>query len=274
MINIENSYFQLMEEVLTQGNNKADRTGTGTKSVFGRMIKHNMQLGFPILTTKKIYFEKALAEILWIINGRTDIKYLHDHNIKYWDYDYKRSKRTDGTLGKIYGHQWRNFNSVDQFKELILEIKNNPTSRRLMVSAWNPSDMDDMALPPCHYNFQVYINDNKMSLMWQQRSADIFLGLPYDITMYGLLLEMLCKGLDYIPDQLIGNLGDCHLYNNHLDQAALQLSRKPYDLPKIEIEFGIDIKEGANNFLFIPNKNMINLKGYKCHDPIKGDLSY
>jgi len=271
MINIENEYLQLMAGVLYGGKEKEDRTGTGTRSVFGRMIRHDMKCGFPILTTKKIYFEKALAEILWIINGRTDLKYLHDNNIKYWDYDYKRSKRTDGTLGKIYGHQWRNFNSVDQFKEVINEIKNNPNSRRLMVSAWNPFDMGDMVLPPCHYGFQIYINKGKMSLMWQQRSADIFLGLPYDITMYGLLLEMLCAGLGYVPDQLIGSLGDCHLYNNHLDQAKLQLGRTPYILPKIKIKKGIDIKNGA---LFVPTKTMINLIKYKHYETIKANLSY
>ena len=274
MINIENEYLELMAGVLYGGKNKKDRTGTGTKSVFGRMLRHDMALGFPILTTKKIYFEKALAEILWIIQGRTDLKYLHDNNINYWDYDYKRSKRTDGTLGKIYGHQWRNFNNVDQFKKIITEIKKNPYSRRLMVSAWNPADMDDMVLPPCHHGFQIYINNKRMSLMWQQRSADIFLGLPYDIVMYGLLLEMLCKGLGYIPNQLIASLGDCHLYNNHLEQAKLQLSREPYALPKIRIDFGIDIREGANDFLFVPTKNMINLIKYKHYEKIKASLSY
>lgn len=273
MINIEDEYRGLLSGILHGGVPKQDRTGTGTKAVFGRMLRHDMALGFPILTTKKIYFEKAVTELLWILSGFTDLKYLNDNGVEYWNSDYKRSGRTDGTLGPVYGHQWRNFGGVDQLRNLLSEIKETPYSRRLMVNAWNPIDIPDMVLPPCHYGFQIYINDNKMSLMWQQRSADVFLGLPYDIVMYGLLLEMLCHETIYKPGQLIASLGDCHLYNNHLDQAQLQLTREPKKLPILELKFGLKIIEGANNFIHIPSKNMIKLNNYEHYGPIKAELS-
>jgi thymidylate synthase len=154
-----------------------------------------MSEGFPLLTTKKVWFNAALTEILWILQGRTDITYLQDHKVHYWDADYKRSGRTDNTLGPVYGKQWRNFGGVDQLKNLLADIKSNPDSRRLIVSAWNPIEMPDMALPPCHYGFQVYINDGVIDLMWQQRSVDIFLGLPYDIAMYGLFIATILNKL-------------------------------------------------------------------------------
>jgi thymidylate synthase len=273
MINIESEYLSLMAGILYGGKDKPDRTGVGTKSVFGRTIKHDMALGFPLLTTKKVNFENALTEILWILQGRTDIKYLIDNGVNYWTPNYEASGRTDGTLGKVYGYQWRNFNGVDQLLNLLLAIKKDPSSRRLIVNAWNASDLDDMSLPPCHYGFQVYINDGKMDLMWQQRSVDVFLGLPYDIAMYGILLEMLAKGNGYKPGQLIAQLGDCHLYNNHLEQAALQISRKPYELPTLNMSFGLDVKQGANNFILIPSKNMFKLNNYKSHGRIKAELA-
>ena len=212
MINIEEQYLGLMSDILHGAPEKEDRTGTGTLSRFGRMLEHNMALGFPLLTTKKIYFKHAITELLWILQGRTDLSYLNQHGLSYWTPDYERSGRTDGTLGPVYGAQWRNFNGIDQLEELLKEIKQNPTSRRLMVNAWNPADLPDMVLPPCHYGFQIYINDGKMDLMWSQRSADVFLGLPYDIAMYALLLIMLCEGNGYKPGRLICSLGDCHLY--------------------------------------------------------------
>jgi len=272
MINIDEEYRGLLAGVFYAGKDKEDRTGTGTKSVFGRTIRHDMDLGFPLITTKKIYFKNAVTEILWILQGRTDMGYLHNNQLKYWDADYNRSGRTDGTLGKVYGHQWRNFNGVDQLLELIKEINSNPSSRRLMVNAWNASDLNDMALPPCHYNFQVYINDGKMDLMWQQRSVDVFLGLPYDIAMYGLLLLMLAEGLGYKPGTLIGQLGDCHLYNNHLDQASLQLSREPKKLPTVDVQIGLKLMED-NKTIFVPSHNNIKLNNYKCHEAIKAPLS-
>ena len=176
-------YLDLVKHVLENGELKEDRTGTGTKAVFGRMLSHDMALGFPLLTTKKIYFDHAITELLWILQGRTDLKYLHDNGVTYWDADYNRSGRTDGTLGPVYGHQLRNFNGVDQLKDILIKIKREPSSRRIMASFWNPCDLDDMVLPPCHYGFQIYINDGTMDLCWQQRSVDIFLGLPYDLSL-------------------------------------------------------------------------------------------
>ena len=188
MINIEEEYRSLMAGILYNGRDKSDRTGTGTKSVFGRTIEHDMSLGFPILTTKKISFNAARTELLWILNGRTDLKYLEDNGVKYWRPDYRRSDRTDETLGPVYGKQWRDFNGRDQLADLVNAIHFSPDSRRMIVSAWNPAELSEMVLPPCHYAFQVYVNDGVIDLMWQQRSADVFLGLPYDIAMYGLLL--------------------------------------------------------------------------------------
>ena len=269
MINIENEYKNLLSEILDTGLDKEDRTGTGTKSVFGRTIKHNMSLGFPILTSKKISFNAARTELLWILQGRTDLKYLEDNGVKYWRPDYERSGRTDETLGPVYGKQWRDFNGVDQFKNLVIDIITNPNSRRLMVSAWAPHEMKDMALPPCHYAFQVYINNGVMDLMWQQRSADVFLGLPYDISMYGLLLELLAKGSGYKTGQLIGQLGDCHLYNNHLDQAKEYRRRSKRALPTLQLESGIYL----DRLLYIPKANEIKLNKYNPYPAIKAKLS-
>ena len=275
LINIENEYKELIDEILRRGLDKADRTGTGTKSVFGRTIRHDMSLGFPILTGKKISFNAARTELLWILQGRTDLKYLEDNGVKYWRPDYERSGRTDETLGPVYGKQWRDFNGVDQLKNLVYSINTNPDSRRLMVSAWAPHEMKDMALPPCHYAFQVYINNGVMDLMWQQRSADVFLGLPYDITMYGLLLEMLAKGAGLKAGQLIGQLGDCHLYNNHLDQAKLYFDRPKRALPNVTLEEGIRVskKMDAYGKLIIPEKSEIKLNNYNPLPAIKAELS-
>ena len=269
MTNIENEYKNLLSEILDTGLDKEDRTGTGTKSVFGRTIKHDMSLGFPILTSKKISFNAARTELLWILQGRTDLKYLEYNGVKYWRPDYERSGRTDETLGPVYGKQWRDFNGVDQFKNLVIDIITNPNSRRLMVSAWAPHEMKDMALPPCHYAFQVYINNGVMDLMWQQRSADVFLGLPYDISMYGLLLELLAKGSGYKTGQLIGQLGDCHLYNNHLDQAKEYRRRSKRALPTLQLESGIYL----DRLLYIPKANEIKLNKYNPYPAIKAKLS-
>ena len=270
MINIEEEYLGLMGGVLEGGTDSNDRTGTGTRSVFGRIIRHDMALGFPLLTTKKVYFNHALTEIIWILSGRTDLNYLHSYGVRYWDADYNRSSRTDLSLGPVYGHQWRNSNGVDQLYILLRNIQKEPTSRRLLVNAWNPSDLPDMVLPPCHYGFQVYIRGDRMDLMWQQRSADIFLGLPYDIAMYGLLLEMLAKGANLKAGQLIGNLGDCHLYNNHIDQATLQLSRSIKKLPSLTLNKGVTLKFDK---IFIPKHKDVNINNYNPHPSIKAELS-
>lgn len=275
-ISIENEYRGLLSEILNRGLDKSDRTGTGTKSVFGRTIRHDMSLGFPILTGKKISFNAARTELLWILNGRTDLKYLEDNGVKYWRPDYERSGRTDETLGPVYGKQWRNFEGIDQIKDIVYSINNNPSSRRLIVSAWAPHELDEMALPPCHYAFQVYINNGVMDLMWQQRSADVFLGLPYDIAMYGLLLEMLAKGAGLKAGELIGQLGDCHLYNNHLEQAEVYLSRANRAFPQLELERGIIISDPlsvAPNYLDIPHKFEIKLNNYNPYAAIKAELS-
>ncbi len=278
MINIEEEYLGLLSGVLYGGNNKPDRTGTGTKSVFGRMIRHDMSLGFPLLTTKKIYWKNALAEILWIINGRTDIAYLHNHGVRYWDPDYKRSGRKDGTLGPVYGAQWRNFGGVDQLGAVVRELKKNPTSRRLMLSSWNPADLDDMVLPPCHHGFQLYSDGTHLDLLLSQRSADLFLGLPYDIAMYGFLLEMIAKGSLLKPRHLTISLGDCHIYNNHFEQVKEQLSRKPKNLPNVSLHMGIffgtrELPDPSSDVLVLPKFDDFYLLNYQPHKPIKAELS-
>ena len=272
MISIQEEYKALLAGVYYGGKNKKDRTGTGTRSVFGRTIKHDMSTGFPILTSKKVSFNAARTELLWILQGRTDLKYLEDNGVKYWRPDYERSGRTDGTLGPVYGKQWRDFNGVDQLKELVYNISTDPNSRRLMVNAWNPADMKDMVLPPCHYGFQVYINDGIIDLMWQQRSVDIFLGLPYDISMYGLLLELLAKGSELKPGTLIGQLGDCHLYNNHMEAAEKYLDRPKRALPELQLEDGI-YYSSSQDLIHIPTADKIKLIRYNPYSAIPAELS-
>ena len=273
MINVQDEYRGLLSGILYGGAQKEDRTKVGTQSVFGRMLRHDMELGFPLLTTKKIFFNHAATELLWILQGRTDIAYLNDRGVTYWNADYKRSGRTDGTLGPIYGHQLRNFNGIDQLEKILKQIKQEPSSRRIMASLWNPNDLGDMALPPCHYGFQIYINNGKLDLLWTQRSADVFLGLPYDFAMYGLLLLMLAKGAGYRPGCLTASLGDCHLYSNHIKQAKQQLARDFRSLPSVEVDLGLFIAEGAGGFITIPTKNMIHLSNYNPHEPIKAKLN-
>ena len=271
MKNIEDEYRNLMAGILHNGRDKSDRTGTGTRSVFGRSIEHNMGLGFPIITGKKVSFNAARTELLWILNGRTDLKYLEDNGVKYWRPDYERSGRTDETLGPVYGKQWRDFNGRDQLADVVNAIHFSPDSRRMILSAWNPAEIDKMALPPCHYAFQVYVNNGIIDLMWQQRSADVFLGLPYDISMYGLLLEMLAKGANLKPGRLIGQLGDCHLYSNHYKQAAEYLSRSNRVLPDLKLDSGIFFdKKGG---LHIPLKQEIKLNNYNPLPAINAPLS-
>jgi thymidylate synthase len=273
MKNIETQYRSLIKELL-DAPFKPDRTGTGTYSLFGKTLEHDMSAGFPLLLSKKVSFKAAKFELLWILQGRTDMKYLRDNGINYWDDDYKRSGRTDGTLGPVYGKQWRNFNGVDQLQRLITGIITNPNSRRLILSAWNPPELHHMALPPCHYSFQVYINNGKLDLMWQQRSADVFLGLPYDIAMYGLLLELLAKGAGYKPGKLIAQLGDCHLYANHIEQSKELLSRKISNrlFPVLDLA-GPGLTIGYDKDVLVPNEWEIELKNYDPLPVIKAPLS-
>ena len=261
---MEKQYLKLLRDILDNGTDKTDRTGTGTISVFGRCIRHDMTKGFPLLTTKKMSIKSIMTELKWFIKGDTNIKYLVDNGVTIWNGDYEKSGRTDNELGPIYGKQWRNWNGIDQIKSLIEKIKTNPDSRRHIVSAWNVGELDQMTLPPCHYAFQCYVSNNrKLSLMWNQRSVDTFLGLPYNIASYGMLLLLLCKETGYEHGELIGSLGDVHLYSNHIEQAKLQLTREPYDLPTVKLS-NVDILNGEFDY------ELIN---YKSHPKIKAPLS-
>ena len=263
MNQLDKDYQSLLFDVLSSGVNKTDRTGTGTRSVFGKQIRHDMSDGFPVLTTKKVAWKTMVTELKWFLQGRTDIKYLQDNNCKIWDGDYKKSGRTDGELGPIYGKQWRDINGIDQLENLITGLISNPDSRRHLVSAWNVEDLDKMTLPPCHYSFQCYVNDGKLSLMWNQRSADLFLGVPFNISSYGLLLHLLCKETRLEPGELIGSFGDMHLYQNHIEQAKEQLDRDSFELPELKVSC-YDIYRGDFD------AELIN---YKSQPAIKAPLS-
>jgi len=367
MNNLDQQYLDLIKDILQNGIQKTDRTGTGTRSVFGRQIRHNMKDGFPLLTTKKMAFKTMVTELLWFLKGDTNIKFLVDNGCHIWDGDawanYQRQTlqkfmndttiagyaitnkeefinkiKTDdefakkwGELGPIYGKQWRSWGGLidltdddkpiylDQIANLINELKTNPDSRRLMVSAWNVGELDKVVLPPCHYGFQMYtrelsirerlkligIKDNvvieatlhnigeerskkrldrmniptrAISLMWNQRSVDTFLGLPFNIASYGLLLKLIAKEVNMIPDQLIGNLGDVHLYSNHIEQAKEQISRTPYELPKVNFNsewwdqpFFEAIK--SDSFCKCLLEEDIQLYDYESHPSIKAPLS-
>jgi len=271
---LDKQYKQLLQTILDYGIEKKDRTGTGTKSIFGYTIRHNMKDGFPALTTKKLAWKQVVSELLWFLTGQTNIAFLHKHNNHIWDGDYEKSGRTDGDLGPIYGKQWRKWDGkngrIDQIDDLVKELKNNPDSRRLMVSAWNVGELDQMVLPPCHYGFQIWTREENgqryISLMWNQRSVDTFLGLPFNIASYGLLLHIIANEVDMIPDELIGNLGDTHLYLNHIEQAKEQISRESFDLPKLKTNAKIDgiCCNTPDDFI---------LDGYQYHPTIKAPLS-
>lgn len=296
---IDEQYQDLLRTILQYGKEKEDRTGTGTKSIFGYTIRHDMTQGFPLLTTKKMAVKTMITELRWFLKGRTDIKYLRDNNCKIWDGDYNKSGRTDGSLGPIYGKQWRDWDGEDQIKNLITELKENPDSRRLMVNAWNVGELDQMTLPPCHYGFQIYTTEmslderalewtlsigkdisyakrfehkdldernvprRKISLMWNQRSVDVFLGLPFNIASYALLLRLIAEEVNMVPDQLIGNLGDTHLYLNHLKQAKEQIKRTPYCLPEVDV-INVDLLNGEFGY---------SLLHYESHPTIKAPLN-
>ena len=260
---MDKQYKKLLKDIIDNGEKKSDRTGTGTISVFGRTIRHNMKNGFPLLTTKKMHMKSIMTELKWFLKGDTNIKYLVYNGVTIWSGDYEKSGRTDCDLGAIYGKQWRDWNGIDQIAELIKGLKENPDSRRHIVNAWNVGELDQMTLPPCHYSFQLYVNNGKLSLMWNQRSVDTFLGLPFNIASYGMLLLLICEETGYEPGELIGSLGDTHLYSNHIEQAKLQLTREPYDLPTIELS-NVDILNGEFDY------ELIN---YKSHPKIKALLS-
>ena len=229
-------YLDLMQHVLDRGTDKADRTGTGTRSVFGYQMRFNLADGFPVLTTKKLHLRSIIYELLWFLRGDTNIGYLHEHNVSIWD----EWADADGNLGPVYGYQWRSWPApdgrhIDQISNLLQQIKHNPDSRRLIVSAWNPALVDEMALPPCHALFQFYVVEGKLSCQLYQRSADIFLGVPFNIASYALLTMMIAQVCDLEPGEFIHTLGDAHLYSNHFEQANLQLSRTPKKLPQMHL---------------------------------------
>jgi len=301
MNNLDLQYQNLLQDILLEGKEKNDRTGTGTISVFGKQIRHKMSEGFPLLTTKKMAIKSIMTELKWFLKGKTNIKYLVENGCNIWNGDaYKTYERTYnyeledapltlpefvekiktdddfarvwGELGPVYGKQWRRIEKrygssptykIDQIKNLIELIKENPDSRRLMVNSWNPSELDEMVLPPCHYGFQCYVNDGKLSLMWNQRSVDTFLGLPFNIASYGMLLLLLCEETNLEPGELIGNLGDTHLYLNHLEQAEEQRLRSSFALPTIKLS-NVDILNGEFDY---------EIEGYKSHPTIKAPLS-
>ena len=229
-------YLNLLDRILTEGTKKTDRTGTGTISIFGNQMRFDMSKGFPLLTTKKLHLKSIIYELLWFLQGDTNVKYLQDHGVRIWN----EWADENGELGPIYGHQWRswpghNGEPIDQIKKVVEQIKNTPDSRRMIVSAWNVADIDDMKLPPCHCFFQFYVADGKLSLQLYQRSADTFLGVPFNIASYALLLLMVAQVTGLEPGDFIHTTGDTHLYLNHIEQARLQLTRSPRPLPQMKL---------------------------------------
>lgn len=260
-------YLDLLSHILENGNEKTDRTGTGTKSVFGYQMRFDLQKGFPLLTTKKLHTRSIFHELLWFLKGDTNIKYLHDNKVTIWD----EWADENGDLGPVYGKQWRAWQGVDgkiidQISQLIHQIKNTPDSRRMLVSAWNVGEVEQMALPPCHIVFQFYVANNKLSCQLYQRSADVFLGVPFNIASYALLTEMIAQVCGLKAGEFIHTLGDAHLYLNHIDQAKLQLSRTPYELPKLKLN--PEIKD-----IFDFKYEDITIEDYVSHPHIKAEVA-
>jgi len=284
-------YLDLIRTVLEKGITKEDRTGTGTTSYFGYQMRFDLKDGFPLVTTKKVHLKSIIHELLWFIKGDTNIKYLVDNGVSIWnDWPYKKFSessefkgetmeefiekiKTDddfakkwGDLGPVYGKQWRNFEGVDQLKNIIEEIRKNPDSRRLIVSSWNPKEVPFMALPPCHSLYQFYVVDGKLSLQLYQRSGDIFLGIPFNIASYALLLMMVAKVTGLEPGTFVHTIGDAHIYSNHVEQVQLQLTREPYPLPQMIIHR--DTKN-IEDFEY----DDFELVNYQCHARIKGAVA-
>ncbi|MDT8308416.1 MAG: thymidylate synthase [Bacteroidales bacterium] len=260
-------YLNLLQHVLDNGTEKPDRTGTGTISVFGYQMRFDLTDGFPVLTTKKLHLRSIIHELLWFLNGDTNIKYLRDNNVRIWD----EWADKNGDLGPIYGYQWRswpgkNGKHIDQIAEVIASIKQNPNSRRHIVSAWNVGDIEQMALPPCHALFQFYVADGKLSCQLYQRSADIFLGVPFNIASYALLTHMIAQVCDLVPGDFVHTFGDAHIYSNHIEQAKTQLLRTPKKLPQLILNKEV---KSIFNFTF----DDIILENYDAHPHIKGAIS-
>ena len=261
-------YLDLLEYVLEKGNERGDRTGTGTKSVFGWQMRFDLQEGFPVLTTKKLHLRSIIHELLWFIQGDTNIKYLRENGVSIWD----EWADSQGNLGPVYGQQWRRWKTpeegrvIDQLADVIDAIRTNPESRRLIVSAWNPSDIPNMALPPCHCLFQFYVSDGKLSCQLYQRSADIFLGVPFNIASYALLTHMMAHVSGLKVGDFVHSLGDAHLYLNHIDQARLQLERRPGPLPQLELT---NPPDRLTEFRF----EHIKLNGYEAAPSISAPIA-
>ena len=260
-------YLDLLQHVLDHGRPREDRTGTGTQSVFGDQMRFNLKEGFPVVTTKKLHLKSIILELLWFLAGDTNVKYLQDNGVRIWN-EWADEK---GDLGHIYGFQWRSWpspegKSIDQISQLIHDIKTYPISRRLIVSAWNVGDLDKMNLPPCHLLFQFYVNEGKLSCQLYQRSADIFLGVPFNIASYALLTMMVAQVTGLEPGDFVHTFGDAHIYNNHLDQVNLQLSRSPLPLPQLKIN-------PAVKSIFDFKYDDFELINYQSHPHIKGEVS-
>ncbi len=260
-------YLDLLRRVESEGVQKSDRTGTGTRSIFGHQMRFEMSDGFPLLTTKKLHTKSIIYELLWFLKGDTNVKYLHDHGVRIWD----EWADENGSLGHIYGYQWRswpdyNGGAIDQISEAVEMIRHNPDSRRIIVSSWNVADLDNMNLPPCHAFFQFYVAEGKLSLQLYQRSADIFLGVPFNIASYALLLHMMAQVTGLEPGTFVHTLGDAHIYNNHQEQVHLQLTREPRPLPTLRIN--PDVKS-----IFDFRYEDFSIEGYDPHPHIKGEVS-
>ncbi len=278
-----NNYLDLMRHVLTHGVDKTDRTGTGTRSVFGYQMRFDLQKGFPILTTKRVHFKSVAVELLWFLKGDTNVQYLKDNGVSIWNEwatkeQCARFGRNEGDLGAVYGHQWRNFGATknpdgiyqkdgfDQISWLVNEIKTNPDSRRLIVSGWNPPEAGQVALPPCHTMFQFYVANGKLSCQLYQRSADIFLGVPFNIASYALLTHLIAQVTGLDVGEFVWTGGDSHLYSNHFEQTTLQLSREPLPLPKLKINPAI-------TDLFAFEFADLELENYQHHPAIKAPVA-
>lgn len=284
-------YLDLLKHILDNGSCKSDRTNTGTYSVFGYQMRFDLNKGFPLLTTKRVFRKPIIHELLWFLSGDTNIKYLVDNDVKIWnEWPYENFKKSSdyqnetleefvlkikndkifalkhGNLGSVYGKQWRNFNGVDQVSELITNIKNNPDSRRHIISAWNPAEIKSMLLPPCHAFIQFYVNNNKLSCQLYQRSADVFLGVPFNIASYSLLTMMVAQVCDLELGEFIHTLGDAHIYSNHIEQVKIQLSREPRELPKMVINKGV-------KDIFSFKYEDFTLEGYNPHSVLKGEVA-
>lgn len=261
------AYLDLLQQILSEGAEKSDRTGTGTKSLFGAQLRFDLTQGLPLVTTKKLHLKSIIYELLWFLRGDTNVKYLHDHGVSIWD----EWADASGDLGPVYGKQWRSWagadgKTIDQIGDVVRQIKTNPDSRRLIVSAWNVADLPAMALAPCHCLFQFYVADGRLSCQLYQRSADVFLGVPFNIASYALLTLMMAQVCSLEPGDFVHTFGDVHLYSNHVEQARLQLGRQPYALPRMVLNPGV---KDIFGFTF----DDFSLEGYQSHPAIKAPVA-